>query len=390
MIVIVLVIILILAIAAYQASQGLFTSLVNAVLTLLTAMLAFAYYEPLAASLRESGMQLLADGTAMMLLLAVPLIVLRFIVDRYIVTDNVSFGPWADRIGGGLLGLFNGVVLVGMAALAMQMLPFDASCMGYLPYDANLQRKHTLMPFQPDEVVVSLADGLSRGSLGAAEAPALKDVHPNYPLELFCARNRAGRSGRITTPTDALTIEGAYLPPTNAPWLENVPPDSLLSEAQQRLARTIVVRVTVDEQARSAKDDWFRLPGTHFCLVTKEGWRTYPVGYLTHEAIDEYNRKNPERMRVIDREFKLIVENDVPGAENKEDQIPHPGRANLVVMRPWRKKGGPKKLTVDWVYRLPEGAEPSHVVFRRYSTAAVAEFVQDEMPAAENALQRIE
>ena len=163
MIVIIIAAALILCIAGFQVIQGLFTALVNAILTLLCAMLAFAYYQDLAMVLRENGMQLLADGASLVLLFAVPLLVLRFVVDQLIVKDNLAFGPWADRIGGGALGLFTGIILVGMAAVGMQMMPFDASAMGYLPYDEDLQRHQTLAPFQPDEVVLALADGLSTG-----------------------------------------------------------------------------------------------------------------------------------------------------------------------------------------------------------------------------------
>jgi hypothetical protein len=309
----------------------------------------------------------------------------------------MAFGPWADRIGGGVLGLLTGVILVGMGALGMQMMPFDASCMGYLPYDENLQRNQTLMPFEPDEVVVSLANTLSTGSLSAGEGKALSRVHPNYTLELFCARNRAQRNGRIDTPPDALTIEGAYYPPSGEKWLADVPADSLLTKRQQERAETVVVRVTVDEQARNGEDDWFRMPGTHFCLVTTDGWRTYPVGYLTHEVIERYD-KDPEDIEVLGRETKLIVDNDVPKLREVTRKTENedlsgrggPGRVNLVVLRPWHKEGGPKKLVIDWVYRLPENAEPSHVVFRRYSTAAVAEIVEDEMPSTGEMLRRID
>ena len=158
----------------------------------------------------------------------------------------------------------------------------------------------------------------------------------------------------------------------------------------------MVVRVTVDEQARSEEDDWFRLPGTHFCLVTKDGHRTYPVGYLTYEAIDRY-RKKRDKIEIVEKKVKIITNNDVPHLrketrQNEDDDLSGrggPGRANLVVLRPWRKNGGPKELTIDWVYKLPENAEPSHVIFRRYSTAAVPEVNQNDLPSQAGMLKRV-
>ncbi len=396
MILIVIATILILCIAGFQVIQGLFTALVNAILTFLCAMLAFAYYEPLALTLRENGMVLLADGASLVLLAGVPLLVLRAVVDKFIVKDNLSFGPWADRIGGGALGLFTAIILVGMAAVGMQMMPFDASAMGYLPYDENLQRNQTLGPFQPDEAVLAMANAMSAGSLSAGEDKTLEDVHPNYTLELFCARNRAQRNGRIDAPTNALTVLGVYAPPPGAAWLEEVPEDELLTKTQQNRSRTVVVRVTVNEQARSREDDWFRLPGTHFCLVTKDGHRTYPVGYLTYEAMEKY-RRDRDKIEIAERKIKIITNNDVPRLrketrQNEDDDLSGrggPGRTNLVVLRPWRSEGGPKELVIDWVYKLPERAEPSHVVFRRYSNATVEEVTENDLPSTKEMLQRV-
>ena len=390
MIIVIAIAILVVAIAAFQVIQGLYTALINAILTVLTAMFALAYYEDLSAMLRESGVALLSDGLGLVLLFAVPLLVLRFLFDRLLVRDNVVFGSWADRIGGGVLGLVTGLFSVGILTLAMQMLPYDQTVLSYRPYDHEMKRAQTLAPFTPDEVVASAARALSEGSLSAGKP--LERVHPNYPLELFAARNTAGRNGRVDTPPTALAVLGIYEPPANKRWLENVPEDVLLSSMEQKTARTLVVRVTVDEQARG-EDNWYRMPATHFRLVTKGGRGLYPVGYLTGSAHDENDRK-----KVLNNETKIIVSSDAPRyyertRQNEGENLTGrggPGRANLIVLRPWKKDGGPKKLTIDWVYQVPADLKLSHMTFRRYSSAAVPEVQPATMPQKPDMLYRLE
>ncbi|MFP4052859.1 MAG: hypothetical protein ACLFV7_03245 [Phycisphaerae bacterium] len=380
MIIVIAVAVLVVAIAAFQVIQGLYTALINAILTVLAAMFALAYYENLSVTLQGFGLALLSDGLGLVLLFAV----------RLLVRDNVVFGAWADRIGGGILGLVTGIFSVGILTLAMQMLPFDQTVLSYRPYDNELNRAQTLAPFTPDEVVASAARTLSEGSLSAGKP--LGVVHSNYPLELFAARNTASRNGRIDTPPTALTVLGLYEPPADQRWMENLPEDALLSKSEQRTARTVIVRVNVDEQARG-EDDWYRMPATHFRLVTRQGRGLYPVGYLTGSAHDEDKPK-----QVLNRQVKVIVSSDVPRyykrtRQNEDQNLTGrggPGRANLIVLRPWKKEGGPKKLTIDWVYRVPADAELSHMVFRRVSSAALPEEITvGAMPSGEQMLFRL-
>ncbi len=152
MLMIALALILVAGIAFFQVLQGTFSAMIMTILSILCAMAALNYYEPLAAWILSLG-QYQRDATyiypaSLIAVFFVPLLGVRLIFDR-LLTGNVGFGLWADRIVGGVFGVITGMVLVGMLGIAMQMLPWDAAIIGYKPYDDCLQRDMSLQPLRP-------------------------------------------------------------------------------------------------------------------------------------------------------------------------------------------------------------------------------------------------
>ena len=96
--------VLIAGIAFYQTAQGLFSALMMTILAIVSAAVAFNYYELLAQSVFYNRFSAYADATCLMALFVVTLIVLRIVFDL-VVRGNVVFNPWVNRIGGGVLGL---------------------------------------------------------------------------------------------------------------------------------------------------------------------------------------------------------------------------------------------------------------------------------------------
>ena len=122
MILSIIVTILVLAVAFYQVIQGLFSSLIMTILAILCALLAFSSYEPMAAAILYTRQAATADAIALVALFILPLLGLRILTDK-LISGNVVFGPWADRIGGGALGLVTGMIMIGVFMVAFQMLP---------------------------------------------------------------------------------------------------------------------------------------------------------------------------------------------------------------------------------------------------------------------------
>jgi len=359
MVFIILVTLLVLGIAFFQAIQGFYNSVIMALLTVLTAALAFTFYEPLAAALLYTRQPSCADAVILIALFVVPLLVFRIFFDRFLIRD-LPLGLWTNRIGGGIFGLISGMVLVGVLTVAVQMLPVREKFLYYRPYDDALQRQQRLAPFFPDEFTVGLMNVLSRGGLSAEADKSLRSVHDDLLLELFCARNTAGKGGRVGAPPDAMRVLGVCEPPDHAgAWIEQVPPNPLLPDAD--IPKLLIARVQISGDARD-EDNWWRLVGTQFRLVGQSGRGYYPVAYLTYEAEGGWQAHAPP-----------IGTDSAPIAQ-------------LIVERAY--SGDTPHLAVDWVYKIAQSDEPAELIFRRVADASIRGVRTDEMPPSQGALNR--
>ncbi len=364
---ILLALVLVLAITMFQVVQGMFSALIMTLLTVLCAAVAFNYYEPLASMLYDR-MPEYADGAALIALFIVPLWVLRMIIDR-IAPSNVVMGIWADRIGGGVAGFITAQIVVGVLMISIQMLPWGETVLGYSSHDDTLQRDQTLMPFYPDEFTLGMIDMLSVKALASdSESPkSYYSAHDDLLLEAFCARNTAGKGGRISAEADQFKLLGVYEPSDDdAPSSCDIPDNPLLKKSLSQ--KIVIVRVQIDELARDETDNWYRMPGTHFRLVSKTGRSHYPMGYLTAYA-GEYRLT-----RRAKRTIRSIVTHPHSAqwtyhASPMVDGVSQPGK--LIVERPWnQKRAETKKLIIDWVYRIDSDEKADRVVFRRVATVA--------------------
>jgi len=341
MIVIVLATVLILAIAFYQVLQGLFSALIMTVLTVLCAAIAIGYYENFA-QLLYTTQPAYADAGAMMALLVLPLLALRIVFDKFL-PRNVVMGPWSNRIGGGILGLITGTVLVGTLLLIAQMLPMGTSVLGYRPYDATLRRDQHVPPFYPDEFVVRLGRMLSAGSLSGEQR--LSDSHDDLLLEAFCARNTAGKNGRVDAMPDSLgAATFREVQAAQAPWVKDLPLSPLIDNEMSLKQKYLIVEVRIAQSAceaeGSAARGWWFLPATHFRLTTQKNLSHYPVAYLT----DANGHYAPNKAAVRDGRTEI---------------------ANLIVQV--KPAQGVTEADVLWVYRLPSDEDPVYMIFRRVS-----------------------
>ena len=344
---------LIAGIAFYQAIQGTFSALIMAILTILCSVIALNYYEPLA-QLLTSRLAGYADSVSLLALFAIPLLILRELFDR-VVRGNVMLGLWPDRLGGGALGLVAGLFLVGMLVIVVMMLPLPGTILGYTQYDATLRVAQGGPPHFAASTVLGTAKLLSGGSMQPfGNEPRFGDAHSDLLLESFCNRNRP--PGALTwAPPNVLTVTdvfrvpqaspGGKVPEREAKLLHSAPKNPLLEipgDASQETAQVVVVRAKIQEMPpEEVTEWWFRLPATQFRLIDKTGRSYWPVDYLAHVG-----------------QWRLNAEADANGFSKIGD---------LAVVRPWQKDKGPSMLTIDWVFRLPEGAKPEAMVFRRCS-----------------------
>ncbi|MEI7835554.1 MAG: CvpA family protein [Planctomycetota bacterium] len=404
--------VLILGIATYQAVHGLYSALIMAVLTTLSALTALAFYEPLGVAFLYERMPAYADGVALISLFLLVLLGTRELADRFL-RGNIVLGVWPDRIGGGALGLFAGIVFVGMLSIGLQLLPFGRSAAGYRPCDESLVRRASLWMFYPDDFVLSMAKRLSVGALGNGRPFA--DAHDDLVQEAYATRNRLITdvidSDKEPIPTLVGELNGregdfrvlAMYNLSNPGDLDRTPKlKQPIDRIQQTLKELlppgsaeptiVVVRVAVREGACD-QDAFWRLPATHFRLVDPEGNPHYPVGYLfvlpTHEINPDYQPRLQDTNLI---NWNMIT----PPRKAPRDGMDTAGRpriADLVVQR-IRTDGVNGELFIDWVFCLPPNllTRPSlggfHMAFRgRLRAELLSKTLIPGLPSADLALR---
>src|SRR5512146_2419887 len=96
-------VVLILCIAFFQALQGLFSSVIMCMLTILSAALAFGTYEDLCYAYLINRMPEQGEAVALLAVFILSLLILRTLADN-VIKGNMQFPVWVDRIAGGALG----------------------------------------------------------------------------------------------------------------------------------------------------------------------------------------------------------------------------------------------------------------------------------------------
>ncbi|MBI5724311.1 MAG: CvpA family protein [Planctomycetes bacterium] len=389
MFIIIVAALLILGIAYYQVSQGLFNSLITAVLTILSAAMAMALYEPVVAGMSlYMYMPTLAEPVVLCLLFFGLVYGLRAVFD-WAIRGNVVFGQWPDRIGGGIFGLLTGIIMVGMWIITMQLMPFDPSLLTYCPFNRSLQRVERLPPFYPDDFVLGMVNMLSDGTLQTGDRRFFRNTHEDLLLDAHCWRNsKVDKNGTYvgrkdtkpgsmmivpfnpgasqTRPADTMPGQAAaapiYVPPEqdpqNAEWLRrNVPlPYPLFSAAEAGKTKFVIVRVAIKEELveESTRNNpaagWYFLPATHFRLVGRSGRSYYPVAYLTFQPKDSKAGPLPGRSPAeTDTGWLCICASNAGGKSEVASLIvQRPGDCAVQVIPEFRG------LVVDWIFQVPQ------------------------------------
>lgn len=133
--------VLILAVTFYQGLQGLFSAMINCVLTFLAAALAFGFYEDLYQAQLIAYQPDHGRAIALVGIFVLSLLALRFIVDG-LIKGNQRFPIYVDRAGGGVFGFITAMLIIGVLAVGFQMLPFDSTFLGFSRYTLVDQTTH--------------------------------------------------------------------------------------------------------------------------------------------------------------------------------------------------------------------------------------------------------
>lgn len=244
-------VIFILLIAAFWAFQGLFSSAIMFVETLVAAMVAFGFYHAVhglwAAQLPDYG-----EPLALVLLFVATLTILRVATDS-LIPGNVQFPLPVDRAGGGLLGFLSGMIIVGTVLVAVQMLPLGGSVLGFERYTKASPPVRQSIWLNPDGFVVGFMDMTSTGRFGARTV-SMSAVQPALLDDLYASNAGFQVESRVRIPPQSVTVKNYWeqrsiesvdqQPGANA-WIRKFAP-SPLDDASKKF---LVCRIALDPNA---------------------------------------------------------------------------------------------------------------------------------------------
>lgn len=171
-----------------MSRQSFYSNLLHAVWTIVAAMLAFNYFEPLADVLRGLGpMGMIgAEAVALGAIFAISMIVLREVADR-LIRGNMNFPLLVERVGGGITAFTGASVMVGMVFLILQLSPLSAKLLGFerCPSPNDPSADKAMFPYA-DSLTVGLVKNASAGAF--AGETAFSRLHPDFLREQYFKR----------------------------------------------------------------------------------------------------------------------------------------------------------------------------------------------------------
>lgn len=212
------------AIAFFQSIHGLFSAVIFFVCTILSAALAFALYEWVAYSFLIDWKPDFALGIALAGIFGITLIILRATMDQLVRRAGL-LPALVDKAGGAFFGLLIALVIVGMTATSVQMIPFSGGILGYSQFempdleaegnsaaDEEMENAKAAVAgmgnriwLKPDRFAVGLAAMMSDGVF-SGQRSFIAD-HPDLITEIGWARCISGDSRHLAGP-DSVRAEG--------------------------------------------------------------------------------------------------------------------------------------------------------------------------------------
>jgi hypothetical protein len=204
------------AIVFFHMIQGFFSATLSAILTIISAVLAFSLHETVVEKLLAGKMADYVHAVVLLALFGIIYLILRSIFDN-VVKGNVRVPNALDKAGAVVMGLIAAAFATGIMAIAAEELPYTTTIGGFGRYDVQQDREvvvpaaHSLdrmvyselsihepgkfgdegtghgVPIIPvDSVVVGAVEKLSNGVFN--DGKPLQEIHPDYLDELFGQR----------------------------------------------------------------------------------------------------------------------------------------------------------------------------------------------------------
>ncbi len=362
--------VLILAVTFYQGLQGLFTGLINCILAVLSAAVAFGFYENVYFAFLADRQPDYGRAIALVGIFVVTLLVLRTAVDS-LIKGNVHFPVYVDRAGGGIFGFFTAMIIVGMLSIGFQMLPFPPDFLGFARFkvidkssgeaiawrapkkgeeaplprqdwsQVNMVRQRTWL--NAGGFTTSLVSHLSTNALRGRQDLTFAEIHPDFLAETYSPRANALGSSRLTAKRDSVQIVGYW----------DLPPNGLFE--RERITQNDKKRVKLkkaDPPESGEKDIAIRVKLTDARDEGGDAVRFTPA------LVRLFIREKPEGPL---KECQLFgINDDATGAGN-----------SLVQVYPGEPLARSETSEMDWVFRVPEEAQLVYLEFKQDARAEI-------------------
>ncbi len=354
-------VVLILAVAMTQATHGFFSAIIMTVLAAIACAAAVGTHDWIAANgLAPYWKPDFAHPLALGVTFGMSLLILRLVFDK-LIRRTCLLPLWVDRIGGGVCGLITGLIIVGVMAACVQMVPFGGSFLAFqrvpvvergsggaatlkIPTDTS-QRELWL---KPDRFAMTTASLLSGGIL-SGERNFFAD-NPDVMHSAGWVNSAPMGVSRYAKPKSinivaTEPVQSLYRQVPGADRSERTPPtyEPLETKGDRELR---MVRVALLNQARDErKSHTFTL--RQFRLVGEVGGlpaQYHPIAMQQEDASQTVNR----HIRFI-----KVGASDVP-----------------VVDDPVTTRADDDQIEV--VFELPTGFEPHFLEYKRGARVALS------------------
>jgi hypothetical protein len=354
----------IVVVAMKVSAQGLFGAFIMLVLSISCLGVSFGLYEWFAATLIAPNWKPdYALPIALGVLFGVPLIILRILFDR-LIRRACLLPNLVEKIGGWVFGLLTAMILVGVAATCVQMIPFSyGSILGFsrvkvVPSDQRLTDgadpeasgvEQGLM-LSPDSFVVGLASILSDGIFSGEQSFGTQQ--PNLLQTIGWVGATDLEVSRFAPPGSIGVVRTAVVP-----YVFKITPGNERRNTQTTYEPQTpgsgqefrMVRVRLNPEARDQrKSHGFTL--RQFRLVGSDGpggaiRQYHPVAIQQADATEVTNRHIISKR--TGKHFWLVADDALEPREGNNNQV-------------------------EIVFELPTAFEPDFIEYKRLARAKVS------------------
>jgi hypothetical protein len=317
---------LMLGVVFFQTIHGAFSAFIMATITLLAGTLAIGMHEVFAEKLLYGMLGDFSYSLAFVTLFGATVIIGRVAIDK-MVSRNTLLPMAIDKGGATLFGIITGFVSIGCMGIAIQMIPFGPTILGFERVDEDGD-VHSLW-LNPDGLALNVCGYLADYALGTGEGEWFED-HPDFLTEIYWYRNVNTTASRTSVKPGSVTLAGDI---GETKKLYKVELKQLRRRTQANTEpvpgppsgkQWMVVGVQLDKEAADS-DNWYRASATQARIVG--------------EDINEDTQQYSLKAFGSGTEGHIVVDN-------------HPQ---------WGSKTG----RFDLVFEVPDGFKPRFVEYKR-------------------------